>query len=943
MFLRRVLCIWITVSFIASSVMSPQRGYAQTVLNLPEPGTMVHLTAAYAPVLIKGLKINPANPLALDFIVATGDSQLSTKTPFMASQLRKESQKLIKYFFAALTLPEKDTWVNLSPYEKDRIVPKLTGETEMGRDMLAQDYILKQITASLIYPEKGIGKEFWDRIYSEASKRFGTTQIPVNTFNKVWIVADKASVYEAKDTVFVVSSHLKVMLEEDYLASQKHQLPTPMPTWGHVQQEQRNVSSSRLPSNEALNMKAPQGDPVASQLIREILLPALEKEVNEGKNFANLRQIFHSLILAKWYKETLKTALLNQVYSNKNKVGGLSYKDLSSPNVVDPAKGGASVGDPQYIYQQYLKAYKKGVFNYIKEDIDQATQQPLPRKYFSGGVDTAMIIAHASTDQAMQSIKGLEGRLFEVRSVATADLNVSKKNVDAAMNAQGEIAQEALSVVEVDGWEKFWAGDKWDELQGKSDVVIGDYLYPPARVYAALRFLEDQINSMNIITPSRWSFKRPGLQVWSPELVFNHPYYLYVLAQVANALAQEVGVEFWPKDSNTISAENLPQFYLPKGKSQEKSFGIISGQMKRLLGNWQNLLISRTAEFSIPLNPDLVAEQGSAASKVVEQKIFRVPYTEDVPKPSASSQNVQMNQASPQPTINTDQPPVSELPAPSEEPKVEIPSEVVISPASITKDSTSKLKTQKDEIIMLSLGHEEEAINDQTGKKVSVKIFWNGMRKRFIFNVNRKEAMAFDIPDSELKEDQHALQVAVAGRLIFVKEISTMKIYKINENNELVAVALGHSNEIKDLIEAMRIQGSNLPVKIEDNTIVGIKEIKLRVNGRIDLYILPVGSDQDYQLPVREFYRRVFNVDLAMGTTSSSAAFPGGIDLNAARLNMQKTGSGADIKFDPAMIEQFKLGHFDGIVPVITGIWPITNVYPLLGLKEPEESNKAAA
>ena len=33
------------------------------------------------------------------------------------------------------------------------------GKTEMGRDLLAQDYILKQITASLIYPENRFGEE----------------------------------------------------------------------------------------------------------------------------------------------------------------------------------------------------------------------------------------------------------------------------------------------------------------------------------------------------------------------------------------------------------------------------------------------------------------------------------------------------------------------------------------------------------------------------------------------------------------------------------------------------------------------------------------------------------------------------------------------------------------------------------------------------------------
>ncbi len=81
MFLRRLLCIWISISFTATLITPPARAYAQSVLNLPEPGTMVSLSAAYTPVLIKGLKINPNNPLNLDFIVATGNSQLNDQDP----------------------------------------------------------------------------------------------------------------------------------------------------------------------------------------------------------------------------------------------------------------------------------------------------------------------------------------------------------------------------------------------------------------------------------------------------------------------------------------------------------------------------------------------------------------------------------------------------------------------------------------------------------------------------------------------------------------------------------------------------------------------------------------------------------------------------------------------------------------------------------------------
>ncbi len=109
--------------------------------------------------------------------------------------------------------------INLSPYESDRIIPQAFGITEMGRDLLAQDYLLKQLTSSLMYPEDELGEEFWERVHEEAYEQYGVTDIPVNTFNKVWIVPEKAVVYEDGDAVFVVESRLKVMLEEDYLAA----------------------------------------------------------------------------------------------------------------------------------------------------------------------------------------------------------------------------------------------------------------------------------------------------------------------------------------------------------------------------------------------------------------------------------------------------------------------------------------------------------------------------------------------------------------------------------------------------------------------------------------------------------------------------------------------------------------------------------------------------
>jgi len=216
--MKRIVSIFTLLCFLTASGTGNSVVYGQAIA-LPVPGTMVNLSPAFDPVLIKGLKIHPENPFLFDFIIDTGsgpDLSERASSGVIASEakqtLKRESTKLIKYFLAAMTVPEKDLWVNLSPYEKHRMIAPNLGETAMGSDMLAQDYILKQLTASLIYPEKDLGKTFWDKVYAKARLLYGTAEIPVNTFNKVWIVADRADVFERNNTAFVAGAHLKVML-----------------------------------------------------------------------------------------------------------------------------------------------------------------------------------------------------------------------------------------------------------------------------------------------------------------------------------------------------------------------------------------------------------------------------------------------------------------------------------------------------------------------------------------------------------------------------------------------------------------------------------------------------------------------------------------------------------------------------------------------------------
>jgi hypothetical protein len=1241
MLFHRLIRIWIAICFLWTMIIPPQNIYAKTVLGLPEPGTMLSLSMAYTPVLIKGLKINPSNPLALDFIVATGNSQLTAQDP----RLKQESEKLIKYFFAALTLPEKDVWVNLSPYEKDRIVPKATGDTEMGRDMLAQDYILKQITASLIYPEKGLGKAFWNKVYSEASQRFGTTEVPVNTFNKVWIVADRASVFESRDTVLVVDSHLKVMLEEDYLALSKHH--------GLTSSQGNNGTHS-----------------LTSQVIREIVLPALEKEINQGRNFAPLRQIFNSLILAKWYKDTLKSALLNQVYSDKNKIVGVDLADKTAK---------------EQIFRQYLMAYKKGVFNYIKEDTDQATQQPIPRKYFSGGVSAAMVVERATASQAMISLKKTAvGTLLLVRSLATSfsnkilgddpvalavsritklvksnnfgfkeagqgtvdalkkygltytggfwadnvddykdfdreqgvvtfirangdilsreELNklgsslrmhfirdeqdnlyvvvvdaamaplpspdfiisgieydlldfkvqdhklhlrnlevrvgqnegyrqlgnealaelvtyvndrypqinfrqdktpwdlawekgvddytdrkvmalalewTKKAKTNAAMNSSTDaifkyqskdgseyearfipaalspqadlvsihdmvtgkiyrvkdqlprtvftIGQNGKTVVttkkgnriiqqaeysgyripdlrsnfermtrlseavrprvqnaamaaelnEADLWAKVWTGNEWDQLQEKTSVV-GEYSYPAAHVLAALRFFEKQITPpLSIILPKpkgRWFSKEPvvthaSMQAWNPEMVSDHPYYLYVLAQIAKDLAPKVGLKFTPEDTSTISAENPPQFTLVNEKTPDvnKAFESAAKHMMRLLNERQD-------ELAVELGLKFTKEGAAAAAG---HKVFTVPHTE-----SKSDQAPKHNIHN---AIRVQVP--LKIPPPAAALPVEAVPEPAPAPESVYKvtelSSTPDIEIAEGEKGYLFEGPEGKKIFKFNAEKKTLQSFGldgkpiahdfrNSIKNGWGISPDGStllDVKAFEVKGDEVSFDggKHQFSIGIllspvspiydvksipldARQAASLKQAGSAQSYLIGgkyvlikDDDRLLAFSIDKDGQYQPISvfdpaqwESFGIgNDSGLKVSGGGSVLEGVSSFE--INALYDQWTLNSPKTGNIVFGVKSVFSDKAMAKIAQDL--SVAVPPGGIDLSAANMSMtvaKDANGGVRVNFDPAAIEQFRQGHFDGIVPVITGITAIANVYPLLGLKEPE-------
>jgi len=324
----------VVLLFLFSTVnISLPRAMASALPYMPEPNQRLMQSGRFNALLLRGIKVDPQNIFQVDFIVDEGNSQYSDGV------LRQEIERLFKYFLASVTIPPSDLWVNLSPYEHDSIAPYTLGLTEMGKDLLGQDYCLKQLASSLTYPESALGKQFWNKVYQRAQELYGKADIPVNTFNKVWIVPGKIILCEDKTRVFIKSAKLKVMTEEDYLALKNN----------HGDKKASNLSA---------------------QVMKEVVIPAIETEVNEGKSFAYLRQIYNAMLLATWFKDKLRTTILGPAYVDQRKVKGAESSDALVK---------------EKIYQQYLEAVRQGVYNYKRADFDFVHHRMVLRRYYSGG------------------------------------------------------------------------------------------------------------------------------------------------------------------------------------------------------------------------------------------------------------------------------------------------------------------------------------------------------------------------------------------------------------------------------------------------------------------------------------------------------------------------------------------------------------------------------
>lgn len=350
-----VFLIFLFISVIFFKDMLGARHALAYELGLPAPSSIIGVSDNHDMPYLRGICINPDKPLELEFIFDTS----------CGGKLTDEDKKqMIDYFLAALAMPENLFWINLSPYEQDRIMDDALARTCMGRDMMKADYLLKQLSSSLTHPDTPLGRDYWQ---VQSSK----LKIESNEFNKIWILPEIAEIYEENNTVIVNKATLDVKTEADYLAMRNSRIDDSV-----------NSAGPRLMNGQAVKK----------------IIPVIKDEVNTGKYFAKLRQIYNAVILASWFKQKFAKTYYNQ-YINSRNINGIDSVELVLRDKV---------------FSLYKESFEKGVYSKVGKR----------RHYISGGASLEV----KETISAGSAPSGFKGEISDVElRVVSYDGNLRQR------------------------------------------------------------------------------------------------------------------------------------------------------------------------------------------------------------------------------------------------------------------------------------------------------------------------------------------------------------------------------------------------------------------------------------------------------------------------------------------------------------------------------------
>ncbi|MDO8747575.1 MAG: hypothetical protein Q7J72_00445, partial [Candidatus Omnitrophota bacterium] len=256
----------------------------------------------------------------------------------------------------------------------------------------------------------------------------------IPTLTRPWIVPGEIILRESQDNssktsqgAYIYKANLKVMLEEDYLTSRGGSRTAPTSALGNQQYE---FNDPRL---KELNQ-------YSTQLIRELILPKLTQKVNSSKDYANLRQVYFSLILARWFKETFNQP---QATSHKPPADIDLAKLIDSHNLTNLTS--KQIWDKTTYFNAYQKSFQEGEYN-LSEPVYTPTGQVI-RRYMSGGIADLMPKLPQISNGYMAKEENIVSSAIEDKVVFTGD-EIGTQEQAISNPLQKKQLEEVIPIIE---------------------------------------------------------------------------------------------------------------------------------------------------------------------------------------------------------------------------------------------------------------------------------------------------------------------------------------------------------------------------------------------------------------------------------------------------------------------------------------------------------------
>ena len=271
------------------------------------PGRLIYISESTDPA--------EGNWITFQYVLKTSKAEAEQNPMDLGAS---ETASLI-YFLTGLSLHDTDFWVNLMPEEPERIIDSNLGATMIGKIMLEADFQMKKDFCFYENPcESSTGEVFWDSLDQKRKELVkkcmemypGEIQSVDNvlfaTATRYWIEPDTITAYGDATGIFIENATLTIKSEFvlEYSAFEITDQSS------SVSQDCRDYLAKALEEYGRYLL----------ELEEELILPLVVKDVNTGEQYADLRQVYHSLVLAQWYKsqgsQSLFSGLVNTNHVN---------------------------------------------------------------------------------------------------------------------------------------------------------------------------------------------------------------------------------------------------------------------------------------------------------------------------------------------------------------------------------------------------------------------------------------------------------------------------------------------------------------------------------------------------------------------------------------------------------------------------------------------------